>query len=37
MRYFQELWFNQPNLVIGVGIATLVLLGIYIGLLNNYR
>ena len=37
MGYFQELWNNQPNTVIGVGVATLVLLGIYIALLNTYK
>jgi len=34
MGYFQELWNNQPNLVIGVGVATAVFLGIYIFLLK---
>ena len=34
---FQELWNNQPNLVIGVGVATAVFLGIYIFLLNTYK
>ena len=37
MGYFQELWNNQPNTVIGVGLAILVLLGIYIKLLNIYQ
>ena len=37
MGFFQELWNNQPNMVVGVGIATLVLLGIYIALLNTYK
>ena len=37
MGFFQELWNNQPNMVIGVGMATLVLLGIYIALLNTYK
>ena len=37
MGYFQELWNNQPNTVIGLGVATLVLLGIYVALLNNYK
>ena len=37
MGFFQELWNNQPNMVIGVGIAALVLLGIYIALLNTYK
>jgi len=37
MGYFQEPWNNQPNTVIGVGLAILVLLGIYIKLLNIYQ
>ena len=37
MGYFQELWNNQPNILIGVGVATLVLLGIYIKLLDIYQ
>ena len=37
MGYFQELWNNQPNTLIGLGVATLVLLGIYIALLNTYK
>ena len=37
MGYFKELWNNQPNMVIGVGIATAVLVGIYIFLLDTYR
>ena len=37
MGYFQELWNNQLNIVIGVGIATAVLLGIYIFLLDTYK
>ena len=35
--FFKELWYNQPNIVIGGGIAILVLLGIYIWLLNKYQ
>ena len=35
--FTKELWFNQPNAVIGVGVATLVLLGIYIKLLDIYQ
>ena len=35
--FFQELWYNQPNKVIGGGVAILVLLGIYIWLLNKYQ
>jgi hypothetical protein len=37
MGYFQELWNNQANMFIGVGIATAVLLGIYIFLLDTYK
>tara|TARA_Y100000739_G_scaffold187291_1_gene166258 strand:- start:114 stop:227 length:114 start_codon:yes stop_codon:yes gene_type:complete len=37
MGYFQELWNNQPNAVIGTGLAILVLLGIYIKLLDIYK
>ena len=37
MGYLQELWNNQPNIVIGVGVATAVLFGIYIFLLNAYK
>ena len=37
MGYFQELWNNQPTLVIGVGVVIAVLLGIYIFLLNTYK
>ncbi len=37
MEFFQELWLNQPNSVIGVGLAILVLLGIYIKLLDIYQ
>jgi len=35
--FFKELWNNQPNTVIVVGVATLVLLGIYNRLLNKYQ
>ena len=37
MEYFQGLWNNQPNTVIGLGVAILVLLEIYIALLNTYK
>jgi len=37
MEFLNELWHNQPNTVIGVGVATVVLLGIYIFLLNIYK
>ena len=35
--FFNELWSNQPNIVIGGGVAILVLSGIYIWLLNKYQ
>ena len=35
--FFKELWHNQPNTVIGGGVAILFLLGIYIRLLNIYK
>ncbi len=35
--FFQELWQNQPSTVVGVGVAILVLLGIYIKLLDIYQ
>ena len=37
MGFFQELWNNQPNMVIGLGIAMAVLVGIYIFLLDTYK
>ena len=37
MGYFQGLWNIQPNTVIGLGLAILVLLGIYIKLLDIYQ
>ena len=37
MGFFTELWNNQPATVIGVGTASLVLLGFYIFLLNTYK
>jgi len=37
MGYFQELWNNQPNEVIGVGMSIFIFLGIYIALLNTYK
>ena len=33
----KEFWHNQPATVLGVGVAILVLLGIYIFLLNIYK
>ena len=37
MEFFKEFWLNQPSTAIGVGVATLVLLGIYIKLLDIYQ
>ena len=37
MEILKEIWINQPNMVIGVGLATTVLFGIYIFLLNTYN
>jgi hypothetical protein len=37
MESFTELWNNQPNTVVGVGLAVLVLFGIYIKLLDIYK
>tara|TARA_Y200000002_G_C22405545_1_gene547580 strand:+ start:542 stop:655 length:114 start_codon:yes stop_codon:yes gene_type:complete len=37
MEFLDELWQNQPNTVIGLGLAILVLLGIYIKLLDIYK
>ncbi len=37
MEFLNELWNNQPNVIIGVGLATLVLLVIYIKLLDIYQ
>ena len=37
MEYLTNLWNNQPNILIGAGSATLVLLGIYIKLLDIYQ
>ena len=34
MEFLTNLWNNQPNVVIGVSVATAVLLGIYIFLLE---
>ncbi len=35
--FTKELWHSQPNTLIGVGLAILVLLGIYINILNTYQ
>ena len=37
IKFTQELWQTQPNTVIGMGIATSVLLVIYIKLLDIYQ
>ena len=37
MEYLTNLWNNQPHILIGGGLATLVLLGIYIKLLDIYQ
>ncbi len=37
MEYLTNLWNNQPNIVNGGGLATLVLLGIYVKLLDIYQ
>ena len=34
MEFFTNLWNNQPNVVIGVGVATAAMLRIYIFLLD---
>ena len=33
-KFLIDLWNNQPSILIGVGVATAVLLGIYIFLLD---
>ena len=35
--FTKDLWHSQPNIVIGIGLALLVLLGIYIKLLDIYQ
>ena len=37
IEFTKELLHNQPNTVMGVGLAILVLLGIYIKLLDIYQ
>ena len=37
IEFSKELWVNQPNKVIGLVLAILVLLGIYIKLLDIYK
>jgi len=37
MEFLTNLWNNQPILVIGIGLAIFVLLGIYISLPDTYQ
>ena len=37
MGILEELWNKQPNIIIGAGLAILVLFGFYIKLLNKYK
>ncbi len=37
MEFLNALWHNQPNTVIGVILAILVLFGIYLKLLDIYK
>jgi len=37
MEFFNEFWHNQPSIVLSVGFAILVMLGIYIKLLDIYQ
>ena len=37
MEYLTNLWNNQPNIFIGGGLATFVLSGIYVKLLDIYQ
>ena len=37
MKFLTEIWNNQPNTVVGLGLAVLVLFGIYIKLLDIYK
>jgi len=37
MRLLENLWNNQPTIVVGIGVAFLVLLWIYINLFNTYQ
>ena len=37
MGFLTNLWNNQPTLVMGIGVAIFVLLGIYISLLQTYQ
>ncbi len=37
MEFLDQLWQNEPNIVIGLGFVILVMLGIYIKLLDIYQ
>jgi len=37
MELLTNFWNNQPTTVMGIGVAILVLLGIYISLLQTYQ
>ena len=37
LELLNDLWNNQPNIVIGAGLASLVLLGIYLKMLDIYQ
>jgi hypothetical protein len=37
MEFLNNLWNNQPTTVVGIGVAILVLIGIYISLLQKYQ
>ena len=37
MEFLNEIWNNQPTIIVGIGVAILVLLGIYIKLLDIYK
>jgi len=37
MEFLTNFWNNQPTIVMGIGVAIFVLLGIYIPLLQAYQ
>ena len=37
MEFLNELWYNDQTTVIGIGVAVLVFIGIYINLLKTYK
>ena len=37
MELLTNLWNNQPTIVMGIGVAIFVFIGIYISLLNTYQ